>query len=200
MSTGKRKLLVVSLAGFALSLGLGLFFILTKSPTQQDKLVPPATNRLHDQEKTKYGSPVRLEIPKIGVNTNLERVGLTPKGEVDVPKGTTRAAWFDDWPWPGQNGSAIIVGHYGWVDGKPAVFNKLHTLQKGDKLYVEDNKGVLISFVVRYSQRYDPESDALDVFKPNDGLAHLNLITCEGEWNETQDSYSNRLVVFTDKL
>lgn len=200
LSAGKRTLLVVSLAGFVLALGLGLSFGLTKSPAQQDKLVPPTADRLQDQEEVEYGSPVRLKIPSIGVNTNLEHVGLTSEGEVGVPKGPARAGWFDNWPRPGQNGSAIIVGHYGWVDGKPAVFDKLHALQKGDKLYVEDDKGEIITFVVRYSQRYDPEEHAPDVFKPNDGLAHLNLITCEGAWNETQDSYSTRLVVFTDKL
>jgi hypothetical protein len=38
------------------------------------------------------------------------------------------------------------------------------------------------------------------VFASNDGGAHLNLITCAGEWNKGKKSYSERLVVFADKV
>ena len=33
----------------------------------------------------------------------------------------------------------------------------------------------------------------------NDGN-HLNLITCDGEWNEDQKTFSKRLVVFSDAV
>jgi len=33
----------------------------------------------------------------------------------------------------------------------------------------------------------------------NDGLAHLNLITCIGVWEQITQGYSQRLVVFTDR-
>src|SRR3989344_2613905 len=32
-----------------------------------------------------------------------------------------------------------------------------------------------------------------------DGAAHLNLITCEGAWDKVSRTYSQRLVVFTDR-
>jgi hypothetical protein len=53
--------------------------------------------------------------------------------------------------------------------------------------------------VVRGMQTYDQNGNAGGVFSSSDGLAHLNLITCEGTWNAAEKSYSNRLVVFTDK-
>lgn len=143
--------------------------------------------------------PIRLTIPTIGVNSVLEYVGLTPQGAVAVPAGPMHAAWFYLGPTPGEDGSAVIVGHDGWKDGIPAVFDNLYELKKGDKVYVEDDTGVTTTFVVSGIQTYNQYADATAVFSSNDGEAHLNLITCEGVWNAATQSYSNRIVVFTDK-
>ena len=152
-----------------------------------------------EQEQVSPGLPMRLKIPKINVDAVVEYVGLTPQGAVGVPKGPSNTAWFDLGPRPGEKGSSVIVGHFGWKNGIPAAFDNLNKLRKGDKLYVEDDKGAIISFVVRESRRYDQKADASDVFSSNDGKPHLNLITCEGIWSKVSKSYSNRLVVFTDK-
>jgi hypothetical protein len=58
---------------------------------------------------------------------------------------------------------------------------------------------MIISFVVRESRKYDSDVDAPEVFMSQDGKPHLNLITCSGTWNETKQTYSHRLVIFTDK-
>lgn len=142
--------------------------------------------------------PIRLKIPKINVDTVLEQVGLTSQGAVDVPDDITNAAWFDLGQLPGENGSAIITGHYGWENGLPAVFNDLHKLQKGDKLYVEDEKGTTITFVVRESRSYDRKAYASEVFGSDDKKPHLNLITCQGLWDKANETYTQRLVVFAD--
>jgi len=55
--------------------------------------------------------------------------------------------------------------------------DNLYKLRKGDKLYIEDDKGVIISFVVRESRGYNPNADASDVFGLSNGKVHLNLIT-----------------------
>ena len=79
------------------------------------------------------------------------------------------------------------------------MFDEIDALKKGDKIYIEDEKGVLTTFIVRDTQLYDPQADAEGVFSSYDGKAHLNLVTCEGVWDAVSKSYSKRLVVFTDK-
>ncbi len=145
------------------------------------------------------GLPVRLKIPKIGVDAAIEYTGLTPQGAVGVPQGPTDAAWFDLSPRPGETGSSIIVGHYGWKDDIPAVFDDLYKLRPGDQLYIESEGGITTAFIVRKVLTYNWNENVPNVFNSNDGGAHLNLITCEGAWNKISKSYSNRLVVFTDK-
>jgi LPXTG-site transpeptidase (sortase) family protein len=145
------------------------------------------------------GLPIRLKIPKINVDAPVEFVGLTAMGIMGVPAGPSDVGWLDIGPRPGDIGNAVIAGHEGWKDDIRAVFDDLHKLQIGDKIYVEDETGTTTIFVVRELRIYGQNNDALDVFVSSDGKAHLNLITCEGVWNTTEKSYANRLVVFADR-
>lgn len=145
------------------------------------------------------GIPVRLSIPTIAVDAPVDSVGIGADGAMDIKKNPDLTAWYNLGSRPGNSGSAVIAGHYGWEKGKGSVFNELHSLNRGDKIYVIDDRGATISFIVRESRSYDPAADATVVFRSNDGKAHLNLITCEGAWNNKQQTYSSRLVVFADK-
>ena len=195
----RRTLLIAALAGLMLSLSLLLYFT-PKSLIRSGSATPIATTpALSKQERITYGLPVRLKIPSINVDAPVEYVGLTPDGAMDVPKERAHVAWFNLGPRPGENGSAVIAGHYGWrKDKKGSVFDNLHTLRKGDTLYIEDDKGMVTSFVVRESRMYDPEADASDVFGSSDGRARLNLVTCEGVWDKVSQTYSKRRVVFAE--
>lgn len=152
----------------------------------------------HDVD-ARVGLPMRLRIPKINVNAAIEHVALTADGAMNMPKDFADVAWYAPGPRPGENGNAVIDGHFGKKNGKASVFDNLHQLQKGNKIYVEDDKGVITTFVVRESRVYDPAADVAEVFIATDGQAHLNLITCEGVWDPVSKSYSKRLVIFADK-
>ncbi len=146
------------------------------------------------------GIPVHLVIPTIGLDAPIEQVGLTLDGAMDVPKVQGNVGWYELGPRPGDSGSAVVDGHYGILkNGTPSVFDHLNQLRAGDRIQVIDDKGSVINFLVHQIRNYDPEADATDVFSSDDGKDHLNLITCEGIWNEAAKNYSQRLVVFTEK-
>lgn len=146
-------------------------------------------------------APVRLKIPKLAVDAPIDPMGLTPAGDMEAPVGPHAVGWFKFGSHPGASGNAVIAGHYGqWKNGEGSVFDNLHSLSKGDTIYTEDERGAAVAFVVRDSRVYKPDQPAADVFFSNDTGAHLNLITCQGTWNNTQQSYSMRLVVFADKI
>jgi LPXTG-site transpeptidase (sortase) family protein len=163
-----------------------------------DQLTATATAFYEQVKVNEIGFPVRLKIPKIGIDAAIEYVGITSNGAVGVPQGPINVAWFKDGPHPGDIGSAVIDGHSGWRNGIPAVFDNLYKLKKGDKIYVEDKKGLIITFVVSKIKKYDPKADASDLFISKDGKAHLNLVTCGGTWNAKEKTHSERLVVFAD--
>lgn len=144
------------------------------------------------------GLPVRLKIPTIGVNTAIEDALITPGGRMDVPAGSVNVAWFSLGPLPGKVGSAVIGGHFGIKDNVPFVFYDLDKLKIGDRVYIVDDKDQSLAFEVKKIKSFERNADSTSVFTSGDGLAHLNLITCEGIWNKVNDSYPQRLVVFTD--
>lgn len=193
-------LLIVVLVGLTF-VSAGLFYFVSKkliygnsTPLTIQAVIPP------NQESKNQGLPIRLNIPKLKVDTALEQVGLTPQGAVEAPKNSDNAAWYELGPRPGEIGSAVITGHYGrWKNGQGSVFDNLNELKPGDKLYITDETGTTTAFVVRGSRSYDPEADALEVFISTDGKPHLNLVTCEGVWDKVLKSYPKRLVVFADK-
>lgn len=199
----KRALLIAALSGFVLFAALFLFFIPKNSPQSGSasliENVAISSNQGQAQGQAIAESPVRLKIPGIGIDAAVVPVGLTSDGAMDVPKGPAEVAWFNLGPRPGENGSAVITGHYGWKNKLPAVFDNLHKLRAGDKMSVKDEKGVATTFVVREIRIYGKDDDASDVFISNDGKAHLNLITCTGTWNRSEKRFSDRLVIFTDK-
>jgi len=168
-----------------------------ESTTEVDESLSVPTHPLGAEES--IGVPVRIRIPSIALNAPVEKVALTKTGLMDVPKLQFDAGWYKLGPRPGEIGSAAIDGHVDWVNGSAAVFVNLHKLKAGDLVEVQDDKGAIITFVVRESRRYDPTANATDVFISKDGKAHLNIITCDGAWDKTANQYSKRLVVFTDR-
>jgi sortase A len=142
-----------------------------------------------------YGRPVRLIIPKMDLNAAVEYVGLTAGGAMAAPSLAETVGWYKLGPRPGNRGSAVIAGHSGYADGRPAAFDELHRLRQGDEIYVEDASGRLASFVVRTTRSYARDANAAEVFAPAVGR-RLNLITCTGAWDVVAGTASERLVVF----
>lgn len=167
------------------------------NPTPLSKDAPVIT--VTEKPKVTIGLPVRLKIPSINVDAAIDYVSIDASGAMAIKQSLTEVAWYELGPRPGEDGSAVIAGHYGWIGNQGSVFNDLNKLIKGDEVIVVDIKDTSITFVVRENQKFDPKADASTVFKSDDGKAHLNLITCAGAWVNSENTYSDRLVVFTDK-
>ena len=150
------------------------------------------------------GSPVRLAIPKLNINAGFQYNGLEPDGTMEVPSNIYDVGWFTGSVQPGEKGVAIVTGHVAQIRKsvvtKLGVFSDLGALNVGDTLSVVNDRGASTTFVVRAVRTYDPAADATDVFTSTDGGAHMNIITCEGVWNQAALSYTQRLVVFTEAV
>lgn len=187
----RQQLLIILFIAFSLL----LFFHFTRDSNEKSlfqSLMPQSQIAC----KATPVLPVRLIIPVINVNAHIQYVGVTSKGEMEVPNNAVDVGWFDLGPRPGERGNSVIAGHFDGKNGEAGVFANLYKLKEGDKLLIEDNKGISTVFVVREKRVYEP-GYANDVFNSSDS-AHLNLITCDGLWDGTKKSYSKRLVVFTD--
>ena len=142
--------------------------------------------------------PKRLEIPKLGINANIQYVGLNSGGEMGVPSNGSDVAWFNLGTRPGKVGSAVIAGHLDDRNGRPAVFWDVDKLAAGDAVYVIDGNNNKKRFRVVSLEKYKTGTAPVErIFGANDGI-YLNLITCGGVWDNAKNNYTERLVVFTE--
>lgn len=152
-----------------------------------------------DNEKGVKQLNFRLLIPKLKIDATLGEVGITSQAAVGTPDEPWLPAWFNLGSLPGDVGTSIIVGHSGiWKNGQKTIFDNLSNLTMGDKIYIEDEKGLTKIFVVKKLLSYNQNDNVPEVFYSEDNKAHLNLITCDGIWDNVSKSYSKRLVIFTD--
>lgn len=145
------------------------------------------------------GVPVRLEVPAIGVDAVVERVGLTSERAMDVPKDWMNVGWYENGPLPGAEGNAVIAGHLDTNTGGPAVFWMLNRLSPGDQVIVTYSSGDRYTFVVQELVEYDhdAEGEVIDTVFGDSLAPNLNLVTCQGVWDYGNRTYNKRLVVFT---
>ena len=146
------------------------------------------------------GTPARLIIPAIGVDANVQSVGLYWRGDgtMGIPTNFTDVAWYNLGPRPGMPGSAVIDGHFDGRNVKEAVFYNLGQLKTGDLVEVVDKAGKTFQFRVVATKSYDANASTADIFGGDTSKARLNLITCAGDWDKTQKTYNKRVVVFTE--
>jgi hypothetical protein len=143
--------------------------------------------------------PVALTIPAIGVRTPLIRLGLTPKGALQVPPSASIAGWYTGSPRPGAIGSAVIAGHIDSYLG-PGVFYRLSLLQPGDRLYVRRADGTLAVFRVTSVDTYPKDHfPTRSVYGPTPD-PELRLITCGGTFDPSLRSYLSNVVVYASEI
>ena len=142
-------------------------------------------------------TPVHISIPSIGVDTNVQKVGITYKGNMGVPNNYTDTGWYKYGTVPGEVGSAVIDGHVDNGFGTPAVFENLKNMKIGDSVFVTMDNGTVLHFVVVDIETYYYKSAPLqEIFNQTDA-ARLNLITCTGDWVSADQTDDHRIVVYT---
>lgn len=140
--------------------------------------------------------PVSLRIPAIGISVSLSVLGLNATRTVQVPTDYQQPGWYDLGPSPGQMGSAVILGHVDTYVG-PAVFFRLRTLVKGDKVVVTLADGVVANFNVDSVATYVKAQFPAQEVYGTQGHPALQLVTCGGTFDTATGHYLSNVVVYT---
>jgi sortase (surface protein transpeptidase) len=139
--------------------------------------------------------PVRLQVPRIGVDSSLVDLGIAADGTLQVPTDYARAGWLTSSPAPGQVGPAVIAGHVDSATG-PAVFYKLRDLAVGDAVVVVLADGTRVRFSIDDVEQYAKAKFPTDsVYGPAPGPV-LRLITCGGTFDATAGHYRDNVVAY----
>ena len=142
--------------------------------------------------------PTHLEVPAIGVSSDLLDLGLNPDGTLEVPPlaEDSEAGWFHGSPTPGELGPAVLLGHVDSAEYGPGIFFDLGDLHPGDEITVTRADGTDAVFAVDEVTSYPKASfPTLEVYGNTDHAA-LRLITCGGEFDASTRNYLDNIVVY----
>ena len=141
-------------------------------------------------------TPVELRVPAIALDVSLSTLGLNLNGTVQVPTDIHQPGWYRLGPSPGQDGSAVILGHVDSYQG-PAVFFKLRSLVTGDLVEVTLADGVSAQFKVTDVVQYLKTSFPDQLVYSGHGQSTLQLVTCGGTFDAQTGHYLSNIVVYT---
>lgn len=142
--------------------------------------------------------PRRVEVGAAGVDARIVPRGLDGHGAVEPPPTTEPGlvGWYEGGPAPGAEGVAVLVGHLDTGTGA-AVFHRLPSVRPGDRVRVARADGTVAEFTVEEVSTAERDGfDPDEVYGPRrSGRAELRLITCTGEFDREDGSYTANLVV-----
>ncbi len=190
------------------------------APTTQPLLAPsPLFDPSIDLRAGPVAVPLELRLPSLRITAPVLGVGLTAKNVMDTPKGSasdpvwSKVFWYRGSGIPGGATTATIAGHVDDVLGRPAIFARLKDLRPGDTVVVHDIRtGLDVDFLVTHSVTYTLKQTSEPAVlaqiygtgpvngqgpEPSaDGVAHLTLITCAGNWVGAAGTFDRRLAVY----
>ena len=168
----------------------------TGTPLVYSRSAPP--NRTAPEARP---LPIGVAIERIGLDSQLVRLGLTETGELQVPTGQyyDYAGWYQHGAVPGEPGPAVIAGHLD-SENRPSVFHRLQDVVPGDVVVVDRADGSVVHFVV------DAGGAVLEGELPHSmrstarpSTRRLRLITCGGAFDRDTGGYGDNLIVFASR-
>lgn len=169
---------------------------------------PAQTGGAPAVDKADGPAPVRIGIPRIGVDAPVTAMGLDSRNYPEVPDSGSDVAWYTFSVPPGQGSNAVFSGHVDWYYwGMPVegVFYHLRELKIGDEILLDLEDGSRLRYTVtgNVAVSYD-DPNVIDVMNPT-AKDVITLITCGGTWqrdysNPNGGNYSHRVIVRAERV
>ncbi len=145
-------------------------------------------------------APVRLSVPRLGVDAAVDAVGVEPDGQMTVPAEVDRVGWYRFGPVPGGAGSSVLAGHVDSHTQGLGAMAPLRDAVPGDDILVTDAAGVASRWRVVSREVISKQVLPLDRLFAREGPPRLTLITCGGPFLQEFSSYRDNVVVVAEPL
>jgi LPXTG-site transpeptidase (sortase) family protein len=205
LALGTALAALVACAGLGAGASVAAFGLLDGTPAHAGATyIPPSITtvapRLASDPKARplaRSAPVKIRIPRIGVNAPVMKLGRDADGTVQVPPLAAHnlAGWYRYGPSPGQRGPAVILGHVDSATGI-SVFYYLKNLHAGDTVDVTLADGTVARFAVDGLQKVAKDAFPTASVYGKSGDPSLRLITCGGPFDQATGHYTDNIIVY----
>jgi sortase (surface protein transpeptidase) len=203
-SRGALRMMIAAAVVAVIGVGVSVYGLTTKTTVAGAQYTPPSVGNSVPNAKPdpaalalSRSTPVKIEIPSIGVSAPIEQVGLLTNGEVQTPPLTVHnlTGWYKYGPTPGEDGASVILGHVDDYKGL-SVFYYLKDLAKGDQIGVTLSDGITANFVVDGLQKASKDNFPTQEVYGKIGYPGLRLITCGGVFDSATGHYDSNIIVY----
>jgi sortase (surface protein transpeptidase) len=203
-SKGPVRMMIAAAAVAVIGVGVSVYGLTTKTTVAGAQYTPSTVGGTVPTAKPdpaalalSRSTPVKLQIPSIGVSAPIEQVGLLTDGEVQTPPLTVHnlTGWYKYGPTPGEDGASVILGHVDDYQGL-SVFYYLKDLTKGDQIGVTLADGITANFVVDGLQKASKDNFPTQQVYGKIGYPGLRLITCGGTFDSATGHYDANIIVY----
>ncbi|WP_371780930.1 class F sortase [Streptosporangium subroseum] len=158
---------------------------------------PPPVPSLPAAPAMQPSTPVRLVIPRLGVNAPIKSVGLDRQGAIEVPpvSAANLVGWYRSGPTPGEAGPAILLGHKDTRSGS-AVFTRLDEIRNGDVIEVHRKDGIIAVFTVGGLEQAGKATFPTQRVYGESPNPQLHVITCGGTYDRTTGHYTDNVIAY----
>jgi sortase (surface protein transpeptidase) len=185
-------LIVGALAAFGLS-----FLAASRGHTDANKSASPTKPSETAPRGLDRSPAVRLRIPTIGVDGNLQTLALNRDQQtMQLPK-PAGAGWYSQGAAPGEVGPTIIVGYIAGPKG-PGVFVRLAALKVGARVDVRRADGKDVVYGVDQIASYSTRTFPVTKVYARTSRPTVRLITCGGVLRHGQPA--GNVVVYGHQL
>jgi len=214
------KILPIAVAGLALISGLAILglslhqnhkaaaqvaAIAKKSVDAGTADAPPSEEPVTPAAIGKYtvapDMPRLITIKKINVTARILSMGVLASGALATPRNTNDVGWYNGSSKPGTGGAALLVGHVSGATNV-GIFYNLKNLVAGDIVTIERGDGTKFNYkVVQKEQVLADKVDNAKLLLPiTAGKAGLNLMTCGGKYITDKETFTDRVIIYTEQI
>lgn len=142
------------------------------------------------------GQPAVLHLPALHVTAAVDPVDSV-HGILQVPDEISRVGWWRHSVAPGSpTGSTVIDGHIDSAAAGAGALFHLAELNPGEPITISTTTGAVITYRVQARRVYRKAHGLpADVFAQT-GPARLVIISCGGNFDATNGSYDDNIVIF----
>lgn len=155
-----------------------------------------AFERITPSAGVEQPAPIRVEIPRLGVDADIVPTGVAADGQAEVPEDVMTVGWYRFGQRPGdQAGATVLIAHRdGRTEGR-GVFFGLEVLQVGDPITVRDAQGVVHDYRVTSREAIEKEILPTEELFTKAGDPMLVLISCGGMFRASDGGYQDNIVI-----
>ncbi|WP_053063623.1 class F sortase [Nocardiopsis sp. RV163] len=171
--------------------------VLTEDPTARPAApAPDAPRQDRDAVTAAPAEPERLLSHDLGLSAPVDPVGVDDDSQVEVPSDITRVGWYRFGPGAGAtSGSAVLVGHVDSAEQGRGALWPLGGADVDDVVEVELSDGTAHAYRIVARELIDKEELPTEEIFARRGPHRLTLVTCGGEFDPENTSYSHNIVV-----